>query len=170
MRMHFTVLALALLVAPIRHGTPGEPLRTAQDSTPPTMKKITPIITVDAVEPCLLFWTALGFEVTAEVPHEDAIGFAMLQMGDLEIMYQTRASIEADLEAAGAPPGLGDELAGSTAILFVEVESVDDVLEALDDEAALLMPRRETFYGMDEIFVRAPCGTIVGFAARVEKT
>ena len=31
-----------------------------------------------------------------------------------------------------------------------------------------VVPRRQTFYGMDEIFVRAPCGTVVGLAAKVE--
>ncbi len=29
----------------------------------------------------------------------------------------------------------------------------------------VVVPRRTTFYGADEIFVRAPCGTLVGFAA-----
>ena len=66
------------------------------------MKKATAIISVDSIEPCLPFWTSLGFEVTVTVPHEDAIGFAMLNKGDVELMYQSRASIEADLGASGA--------------------------------------------------------------------
>jgi uncharacterized glyoxalase superfamily protein PhnB len=154
-------LILAVLAVPLAL---TEPL-PAPD---PTMKKISPIIAVDEIEPCLLFWTGLGFEVTAEVPHEDKIGFAMLHAGDVDLMYQSRASIAADLESSGAPTGLADELAGSTTTLFVEVESVDDVLENLED-AEVVVPRRQTFYGMDEIFVRAPCGTLVGFAARVEE-
>jgi uncharacterized glyoxalase superfamily protein PhnB len=133
----------------------------------PTLTKITPIIAVDAIEPCLAFWThGLGFEVTVTVPHEDAIGFAILQKGGLELMYQTRASIEADLGASGAPKALGKELAASTSTLFVEVERLDDVIAALGDQD-VVVPRRKTFYGMDEIFVRAPCGTLVGLAARV---
>lgn len=133
------------------------------------MKKATPLITVDAIEPCLPFWTdALGFEVTATVPHDDAVGFAMLTRGDVTLMYQSRSSIDADLGESGAPADLGKELAGSTSSLFVEVESLDDVITALGDDVEVLVPRRQTFYGMDEIFVRAPCGTVVGFAARVE--
>jgi hypothetical protein len=31
-----------------------------------------------------------------------------------------------------------------------------------------VVPRRQTFYGMDEIFVQAPCGTVVGIAAKVD--
>ena len=134
-----------------------------------SMKKITPIITVEAVEPCLLFWTTLGFQVTAEVPHGDRLGFAMLAKDDLLIMYQSRDSIEADLEASGAPSGFADDLASGTALLFVEVDSIDDVLEQLDEGEEVVVPRRETFYGMDEVFVRAPCGTVVGFAARLAR-
>ncbi len=132
-----------------------------------SLNKITPLITVDTIEPCLLFWTALGFQVTAEVPHEDAMGFVMLNRGDLEIMYQTRASVLADLGASGAPEGMAEEMARSTITLFVEVDDIDEVVDALEDYE-VLVPRRQTFYGMDEIFVRAPCGTVVGFAARVE--
>lgn len=132
------------------------------------MKKATPLITVDVIEPCLLFWTeGLGFELTVTVPHGDAMGFAMLHRDGIELMYQSRASVEADLGASGAPAGLADEMASSTVTLFMEVEDIDDLLDAIG-EAEVLVPRRQTFYGMDEIFVRAPCGTVVGFAARVE--
>jgi uncharacterized glyoxalase superfamily protein PhnB len=131
------------------------------------VKKATPLIVVDEIETCLPFWTEkLGFEVTVTVPHEDRIGFAILQKGDVELMYQSRASVEADLGASGAPKGLAKELAASTSTLFVEVEPLDDVLAVLGD-TEVVVPRRKTFYGMDEIFVRPPCGTLVGFAARV---
>jgi Glyoxalase/Bleomycin resistance protein/Dioxygenase superfamily len=131
------------------------------------MNKVTPLLTVDEIEPCLPFWTdGLGFEVTVSVPHEDRIGFAILQKGPVEIMYQTRASIDADLGTSGAPAGLGAELTRGTATLFVEVDGLDDVIAVLGD-TEVIVPRRQTFYGMDEIFVRPPCGTLVGFAARV---
>jgi hypothetical protein len=132
------------------------------------MKRITPLITVDAIEPCLPFWTdRMGFEVTVTVPHEDTMGFAILKKGDLELMYQTRASIDADLGESGAPADLGSELVAGASTLFIEVESLDPVIEALGD-TTVLVPRRTTFYGMEEVFVRAPCGTVVGLAAKVE--
>ncbi|MCA1791340.1 MAG: hypothetical protein LC667_16260 [Thioalkalivibrio sp.] len=131
------------------------------------MKKLTPIITVDAIEPCLPFWTeALGFEVPVTVPHEGALGFAILQKDGVELMYQTRASIDADLGESGAPTGLGSELAGGRSLLFVEVDAIDPLLPKLEG-IVVVVPRRKTFYGMDEVFVRAPCGTVVGFAAKV---
>jgi len=132
------------------------------------MKRATPIIVVDRIEPCLPFWTdALGFEITATVPHEDALGFAMLNGGDVQLMYQSRASVEADLGASGAPAGLAAELSGSTTTLFAEVDDLDAVISAIGD-LEVVVPRRQTFYGMDEIFVRAPCGTLLGLAMQVE--
>jgi uncharacterized glyoxalase superfamily protein PhnB len=134
------------------------------------MKKLTPILTVDAIEPCLPFWTErLGFEITATVPHGDHIGFAMLQKGGVEVMYQSRGSIEEDLGPAATASGHDDlvrSMAGGTTTLFIEVDAIDDVMGALEG-ADVVVPRRQTFYGMDEIFVRAPCGTLVGFAAQV---
>lgn len=138
------------------------------EKSAPTVSKITPLITVEAIEPCLPFWTdLLGFEATVTVPHGEHIGFAILQKGDLELMYQTRGSIEADLGASGAPKTLGRDLGASTATLFIEVGSIDDIIAAIG-ETEVVVPRRQTFYGMDELFVRPPCGTLVGFAARVE--
>ena len=125
------------------------------------MKKLTPILTVDDISPCLPFWTDwLGFEVTTSVPQDDGLAFAILQHGSVELMYQTQASMMTDL------PDLADDLAGSTTTLFIEVESLDPYIETL--EAPILVPRRQTFYGMDEIWVQAPCGSIVGLAAPVD--
>jgi uncharacterized glyoxalase superfamily protein PhnB len=61
------------------------------------VKKITAVLLVEEVEPCVRFWTErLGFEKTAEVPDGDKLAFAMLQKGGAEIMYQTYASVEKD--------------------------------------------------------------------------
>lgn len=163
------LLSVVVVVAGAAYPVAGAAPTVAM-TVSPEMKSATAIIVVDEIEPCLPFWTdALGFELTATVPHEDAVGFAMLANGGVQLMYQSRASVDADLIASGGPEGLGGELAGSTTALFIEVESIDDVAAALGDSADVVVPRRTTFYGMDELFVRAPCGTLVGFAARTDE-
>lgn len=130
------------------------------------MKKLSPVIVVDAIEPFLPFWRdRLGFEVTVSVPHDDAVGFVILEKGGVEVMYQSRASVEDDL------PDLAGELAEQRPMLFIEVDdsTVIDRLERDFEPADVVVPRRQTFYGMDEIFLRARCGTVVGFAAPVEE-
>jgi hypothetical protein len=120
------------------------------------MKKITPIVYVEAVEPSLGFWERLGFERTAEVPEGDALGFVILARGGVEVMYQTRASVESDVPSVAATP-----MGGS--ILFIEVEDLDAVSQALDGYE-VVVPRRTTFYGADEVWYREPAGNLVGFA------
>jgi uncharacterized glyoxalase superfamily protein PhnB len=122
------------------------------------MKKLTPILVVDAIEPCLPFWTQrLGFTVNAEVPEGDRLGFVILQRDGVEVMYQTRSGIAADV------PSVAASEAGSRSLLFIEVADVNDVARRLEG-VEVVVPMRTTFYGAREIFVRAPCGTVVGFA------
>ncbi len=133
------------------------------------MKRATPLITVDDVDAGVPFWTALGLETTAVVPHAGTTGFAMLEGGGVRIMLQSRASVQDDLGSSGAPDDLADELGRSTTALFVEVEDLDAALHAIGD-APVVVPRRTTFYGMEEVFVRAPCGTVVGLAMKVAES
>jgi hypothetical protein len=122
------------------------------------IKKMTPILYVDAIEPVLPFWVdRLGFTKTAEVPAGDRLGFVILERDGLEVMYQTRQSVSADA------PALADTPMGGS-ILFVEVESLDPILGALSGIEPVV-PRRRTFYGADEFFVREPAGNVIGFAA-----
>lgn len=123
------------------------------------LKRITPILLVDEIEPCLPFWEALGFDKMADVEHEGRLGFVILEKSGLEIMYQTRASVEADI------PALGDAPEGGT-FLFLEVMDLDATIEAIEG-APIVFPRRKTFYGMEEIGVREPGGNAVTFAMAV---
>ena len=120
------------------------------------MRKLTPVLYVEEIEPVLEFWTKLGFEVTAEVPEGDRLGFVILQSGSVEVMYQTRASVEND-----APSLAGTPMGGS--LLFIQVADLDAVEAALEG-AEVLFPRRTTFYGADEVSVREPGGNAVTFA------
>lgn len=123
-----------------------------------SISKLTPILYVEAIEPSLRFWCdQLGFTIQTSVPHEDKLGFVILQQPGIEVMMQTRASVAADV------PALANTPRGSS-FLFLEVESID-AIQSLVPDAPVLVPRRQTFYGADEFFVREPGGNIVGFAA-----
>ena len=53
------------------------------------MKKLSPVLVVDQIEPVLPLWDALGFSRTAEVRHDNRLGFVILQNGPVEVMYQS---------------------------------------------------------------------------------
>lgn len=123
-----------------------------------TVNKLTPVLAVDAVEPSLEFWEKrLGFTRTVEVPHDDAVGFAIVVKDGIELMLQSVASIQADL---GSHSGKVD---GRSTALFIEVQDLG-AIEQLLEGYPVEMPRRTTFYGMHEIGVREPGGHFVIFA------
>lgn len=125
----------------------------------PTMKKLTPVLVVDAIEPCLPFWVdRLGFTRTIEVPEDDRLGFVALEKDGVEVMVQTRSSV-----VASAPGMEGFPLGGPTH-LHIEVSDFDAVERALEG-AEVVVPRRTTSYGATEIVVREPCGHFIGFAS-----
>ncbi len=124
------------------------------------IKRVTPILTVEAIEPTLPFWMeGLGFGKKVEVPEGDSLGFVALERAGMEVMLQTRRSVEADL------PVLAEEFSRGPSVLFLEIESLEGVEEMLLGlGATVAVPRRKTFYGSDEVFLRTPGGHVVGLA------
>jgi hypothetical protein len=121
-------------------------------------KKLTPVLMVDSIEPCLPLWMdRLGWTKTAEVPDGDKLGFVMLAKDGIELMYQTWSSVEQDL---GHPV---KRATGTSTGIFIEVTSIDEVEKQIAG-MPLAVPRRKTFYGMDEIGVTEAGGHTVVFA------
>ena len=121
--------------------------------------RLTPVLIVDSVEPCLRFWVdRLGFKSENQVPGPDGkLIFASVERQGIEVMYQTRASVLAEA------PNTASDLAGHSVVLFITVADLDAVEEAVAG-APVVKPRHQTFYGSTEIYVREPGGNTVGFA------
>ncbi len=121
--------------------------------------KITPILVVERIEPCLPLWIEkLGFQKTVEVPDGDHLGFVILQSDGAEVMLQTAEGIEKDLKTA---PGLGR----GSSCLFLEVPDFGDLRERVAGEE-VVVPERVTFYGMREIAIKDAAGHLLVFAAK----
>lgn len=123
------------------------------------LTQLTPVMIVDQVKPCLQFWTErLGFTAANQVPADDgSLIFASADKEGIEIMYQTRASVLAERPEAAA------ELGGHSIVLFITVDDIDAVEQALAG-VPVVKARHKTFYGSTEIYVREPGGHTVGFA------
>lgn len=122
-------------------------------------EQLTPVMIVNHVEPCLQFWTdRFDFTVRNSVAGDDgALVFASADRDGIEVMYQTRASVEADM------PGSASELNGRSIVLFIAVDDIDAGERALAG-APVVTPRHQAFYGSTEVYVREPGGHVVGFA------
>ena len=120
-------------------------------------KKQTPVLVVDAIEPVLPLWQALGFEKIVEVPHGDGFGFVILKADEIEIMYQTVESIRSDHpRSLERPFGL--------AALFFEVENLDAVAARVPKSTEVITRNRKTFYGSTEMILRDAAGHVITFA------
>ena len=123
-----------------------------------TVNKLTPVLFASEIEPCLRFWVErLGFEKTVEVPEGDRLGFAILQKGSVELMYQSYASAGKDV------PAVAEACRKGPSFLYLEVEHLEPVIAALEG-VDVIVPLRTTFYGSKEIGVKDPAGHIVVFA------
>ena len=122
------------------------------------VKSLAPILVVNEIEPVLPFWVdRLGFAVITTVPEAGPYVFAIGARDGAQVMLQTRASASEDLNADLGSIGAG--------VVYVSVAALDPVIGALGDAAEIVVARRTTFYGADEIFVRDPAGNLVGLAA-----
>ncbi|MBZ5684223.1 MAG: VOC family protein [Acidobacteriia bacterium] len=159
---------LALSIVLLWTGLPWSQSQHPEDTTSPNLpeernqqmhvKKITPVLFVEDVEPCVKFWVSrFGFEKTAEVPDGDHLAFVMLQKGNVELMYQSYASADKDVAA------ISQVVRKGPTFLYVEVDNLEETINAVKG-AELVMPKRKTFYGSTEIGIRDPAGHFVTFA------
>ena len=122
------------------------------------VKRITPVLYVNQIEPCVDFWTHhFGFEKTIDVPDGDRLAFVILQRDNMEIMYQSFASAEKDA------PAIAKDIEGGRTFLYVEVDKLEPFIAAARN-TNIVLPVRTTFYGAKEIGLKDPAGHVVVFA------
>src|SRR2546421_6623786 len=91
------------------------------------INKSTPILHVKAVEPSIKFWNErFGFKTTIQVPEGDHIGFAAIENGSIELMYQTYSGMKAD----PANP-LAEAVEKGPSFLFMEVPDINAAIKSL---------------------------------------
>jgi len=145
--------AAALLLVPLLATSTLE-----KNMKPAEVKKITPLLFAEEIEPCIQFWTKkIGFQKTIEVPEGNKIGFVMLEKNGLELMYQSFASVDKDNAVIGAAVRQGPSF------LYIEVADIDAALAAIKG-AEIVMPMRTTFYESKEFGVKDPVGHYLIFA------
>jgi len=122
------------------------------------IQKATPLLRVERVEPSLAFWVdRLGFQKVTEVMEGDSLGFVILSRGHVELMLQSRSSLAKDLPMLSVG-------AMAPSVVYMGVTSIQEI-EGKLAHSEIIVPKRTTYYGMEEIWVREPGGHIIGFAA-----
>jgi uncharacterized glyoxalase superfamily protein PhnB len=149
----FVPAAVALLFS-----LSSTPIQEKEKPEAMKVKKITAVLFVDEIEPCLKFWVErLGFQKTIEVPDGNKLAFATVEKDGVELMYQSYASAEKDVAFAAQAVKKGPTF------LYVEVANLDEIIGAIKG-IDVVMPVRTTFYGAREIGIKDPAGHFITFA------
>jgi hypothetical protein len=148
--VYFAVLAVSALAAVAVAHSNEEKKRM--------INKSTPVLHVKAVEPSLKFWTErFGFKITIQVPERDHIGFAAIDNGSVELMYQTYEGMQAN------PSDLAKAAEQGPTFIFMEVSDINAIASALH-ESEVVKGMYETSYGAKEIIAKEPGGHYVIFS------
>ena len=125
--------------------------------------KSMPILHVKTVEPSVRFWTErFGFKTTIEVPEGDHVGFAAIESGPIELMYQTHEG----MKDASAP--LAKAADQGPSFIFMEVPDIQAVIDALNG-AEIVQGLHDTPYGAKEVVAKEPGGHFVIFSQLPKK-
>ena len=131
----------------------------SNEETKRMINKSTPVLHVKAVEPSLKFWTErFGFKTTIQVPERDHIGFAAIDNGSVELMYQTYEGMQAN-----PSDPLGKAAEQGPTFIFMEVPDIKAIASALP-ESEVVKGIYESSYGAKEIIAKEPGGHYVIFS------
>jgi uncharacterized glyoxalase superfamily protein PhnB len=137
------------------------------------MKKLTPNMMVEDVHQTLEFYCkTLGFKFVGGVPEgtqefilkpdpNKSLAFAILQQGPVQMMFQSRTSLSAEL------PMFAQKAIGASATFYIEVDDAQGLYTQIKDKITLIKPLHTTFYGMDEFYVKDINGYVLCFGSKV---
>ena len=127
-----------------------------------TATKITPNLIVSNVERSLAFYTeVLGFARGMTVPDASPFVFASVTSGPVEIFLNDKST------TAKESPQMAGLAFGGGNTMFIEVENVDALHDAVATRATIVMPIHTQWYGMREFAITDPDGYVITFAQRV---
>lgn len=123
------------------------------------LNKLTPNILVDDMAKTLAFYQeVLGFSLITSVPDSAPYNWAMLQRGDVVLMFQTRPSLSEEI------PHFATQALGGGLTFYIDVADVQALYAAVSSKAEIVMPMKKTFYGADEFGIRDVNGFTLVFA------
>lgn len=135
------------------------------------MNKISPNLMVENVKETVDFYKdVLGFELVMAVPTENKTvlfempgnmkyDYALVKKGNVEIMFQERASLAEDI------PGFTPAMAiGGSMTLYFELDNIDSYFGEIKDKVDVVKAPFKAWYGRNEVYISDNNGYILGFS------
>jgi catechol 2,3-dioxygenase-like lactoylglutathione lyase family enzyme len=127
-----------------------------------TLKSLTPNLVVSDIDASTAFYRdVLGFAVKQTVPDTPPFAFVWLERGAVQVFLNDLAAVRKE------PPVAARNIGGSG--MYIVVEGLDELHEAVSRRTSLVMPLTRQFYGMREFAVTDPDGHLITFAQPYEQ-
>lgn len=109
------------------------------------LNKLTPNIMVDDVAQTIEYYREiLDFRLDQTVPETAPFDWASMTSGDVELMFQARASLSTDF------PAFLSASTGATLTFFIQVDGINNLYARIKNRVNMLQELHDTFYGMRE--------------------
>jgi uncharacterized glyoxalase superfamily protein PhnB len=139
-------------------------MRTVKEKGNVYFKTLTPNLVVKDMDKTIRFYRdVLGFEVLMTAPEKEPFDWAMMKMGNVEIMFQTRQSLGGEMAAFKEIP------VGGSFTLYIDVANVEGLYETVKGKATVEKALHDTFYGTREFVIRDCNGYVMVFAEAAGK-
>ena len=123
------------------------------------LKKITPALIVHDIKSTIAFYRdMLGFEPVLTVPSKDQIDWALMNCGEVEIIFHAK------VDRSSKKPDVG-----GTLTFHFEGEDVRELYESVKKKVRIERHLYPTFYGTNEFSMRDINGCILVFAEKLEE-
>ena len=127
-----------------RHNAPLHRSRLA-----PVLEKCTPAMMVENVAETVAFYRdLLGFKLVMAVPENTPFAWALMQRDEVEVMFQERASLAADLPVSKGLP------LGGVLTFYIDMQGVERFFDAIRKRVQIVRHLHTTFYGTREFAIR----------------
>ena len=100
----------------------------------------------------------LDFELVMSNPESGTFEWAMLQSGEVKLMFESRASLEGEL------PALKEKPVGASGSFFIRLDDVKALYDKISGKVKIVSDLKKTFYGSEEFSITDNNGYILTFA------
>jgi uncharacterized glyoxalase superfamily protein PhnB len=123
------------------------------------LKKVTPSLAVNDIKAAITFYCeVLGFDLHLVVPNKEAIEWAMLKCGEVEIMFHSNKTEESISITPRAQ-----------LTFHCEGEGVWALYESIKNKVQIVRHIHPTFYGTNEFSIKDCNGITIVFVEKIKK-
>jgi lactoylglutathione lyase len=123
------------------------------------LKQLTPNLMVNNVNETVNFYQKiLGFELVMSVPQEGVFNWAMVQHGEVSLMFQEKENIIVEY------PVLKDTPLGGGLTFYIKVGDVKGLYNKIREQVNIVLDLHKTFYGAEEFAIQDINGFVLTFA------